>query len=200
MLLTPKQKITKYIKKMLRSYRGIPDKKIYIEFITALLSIPVLLTVILLNLNNLKGSKPTTNPTPVPEKQIIYVSPSNDNAKTSIAPAISQEVCKKGIGPISISSPDEGETITNNPVAISIFYDQGNYCSVVWSYRINGGAWSNYDNKSIALYNLPSGKIQLDLKVKSIVNNEEKTLSRNFIYQGGTQGTIVTPTATASAN
>ena len=196
--LTPKQKLSKYLKKVFRSYRGIPDKKVYVEFITALLSIPVLLTVMILNFNNLKGNKVTPQSTTQPEKQIIYISPSTDTTKISLAPTKSQEACKKSIAPISITSPDEGEVVTNNPVFVTISYEQGDFCSAVWAYRINGGGWSNYDDKSIALYNLPPGKIQLDLKVKSIVSSEERTLSRSFVYQGAMQATL-TPTASTSA-
>ena len=49
------------LEKIKKWYRNLPDKKRYLEFITALLTIPVLLTVLWSNLNNLqqKGAVPT---------------------------------------------------------------------------------------------------------------------------------------------
>lgn len=181
------------IKRFLTSYRKIPDRKVYIEFITALLSIPVLLTVILLNLNSLTGNKdkvPTnTNATP----QTVVITAPAANEKTV------QEECIPEVGPVSISSPDDGEVITDNPVFVSINYRQGDYCSVVWSYRINGGRWSDYDDRSIALYNPPPGNIRFELRVKSVVGNDSRTLTRNFVYQG-TNIIQTTPSASSSAN
>lgn len=166
------------------------EKKKYIEFFTALLSIPVLITVIILNFNsvqNLKDVKPTDTPKqggffsmPL-EKNTDKVTPSTSaNSQTTTAP------CKKQLGPVAITSPEEGETITENPVSIIISYDDETYCSAVWAYRINGGTWSEYDDKSIALYNLPAGKIKFELKVKSVVSRDEKTLTRNFTNKAET--------------
>lgn len=187
---------TNTIKKIFSSYRKIPEKKQYVEFFTAILSVPVLITVIMLNINNLKtNNKQTPSPTPQIKEEKIYVtvgklpnstdsnSSSNTRDKGSSTQSTSQP-CKQDIGPISIKSPEEGENITDNPVVILVDYKTGEYCSVVWAYRVNGGTWSSYDNKSIALFNLPQGKIKLDLKVKSIVSDSEQTLTKSFIYQG----------------
>ena len=65
--------------KIKKWYRAMPDKKRYIEFITALLTIPVLLTVLITNLSNIRqnNNKPIAiptvaqQPTAVPEKIII---------------------------------------------------------------------------------------------------------------------------------
>lgn len=181
-------------------YRKIVEKKPHIEFITAILSIPVLLTVIIININNLKGQKndkiAMVTPPPVQEK--IYVTVPNSGTKTDVK-AISQAPCKQTIGPITIASPEENEVVTDNPVAVNIDYKQGNFCSVVWSYQINGGTWSDFDDKSIALYNPPTGNIKFELKVKSVVSSDGLNLTRNFIYKGA--NTIsTTPTATPSAN
>jgi len=108
-----------------------------------------------------------------------------------------QAECNPDIGPIAISSPDEGDIITDNPVFVSVDYKQGKYCSVVWSYRINGGKWSDYDDRSIALYNPPPGNIKLDLRVKSVVGGTTESLTRNFTYQGTS---IIQNTASSSAN
>ena len=181
-------------KRALLSYRKIPDKKPYIEFITALLSVPVLLTVILLNLNTLTGSKDKeTTPTPAPEKIFVTLPGGVTNA-----PTLSDEECTKAIGPININPPEENETVSDNPVVVAINYQQGNFCSAVWSYRINGGRWSDYDDKSIALYNPPAGNIKFELRVKSVVTSDTENLVRNFVYK--TDSLSITPTASASAN
>jgi len=167
------KKSNNIFKKFFLSYRGIPNKKPYVEFLTALLSIPVLLTVVLLNLNTL-SNKENKSENKSQEKVFITL-PGGGSVE---AP------CKEEIGPIEISSPQEGETVLDNPVFVDIIYRQGEYCSVVWSYRINGGKWSDYSDNSIALYNPPSGNIRFELRVKSVVSNENKTLKRNFIYKG----------------
>lgn len=186
-----------FLKRALLSYRKIPDKKPYIEFITALLSVPVLLTVILLNLNTLTGNKEketkTTNNTP---QTVVVTAPDTNNQPVTNQ---QQEECIPEIGPISITAPEDGEVITDNPVFVSISYKQGDYCSVVWSYRINGGKWSDYDDRSIALYNPPPGKIRFELRVKSVVGSDSRTLTRNFTYQG-TSIIQTTPSASSSAN
>lgn len=198
------EKTKKFLRKMLYSYRGLPDKKQYIEFFTALLSVPVMLTVIVLNLNNLRGANKAPAPAPQQKEVPVYITTqpdkesSNDTATTSriTTPAQTNEVCTKGIGPISIDYPEEGTTVSDNPLSIDINYQQGNYCSVVWAYRINGGPYSDYDDKSIALYNPPNGKITLQVKVKSLVTSDETTLTRIFTYTGN--GTVPTPTDSQS--
>lgn len=169
------------LKRVALSYRSIPNKKPYVEFLTALLSVPVLLTVILINLNALRGDKAKT-PTPTPAVEKIYVTTAPGTSTNATNPT--NDDCKKQVGPISITSPDEGETITDNPVYINIKYDQENYCSVVWSYRTNGGKWSDYDDNSIALYDLPNGNVKFELRVKSLVSSDNKSLTRNFTYKG----------------
>lgn len=183
-----------FFKKALFSYRKIPDKKPYIEFVTALLSVPVLLTVILLNLNSLTGTKDKEPKTTTPEKIFITL----PGGATSV-PTLSEEECTPEIGPLEIKSPEEREVVTENPVFVDIAYQQGKYCSVVWSYRTNGGKWSDYDDKSIALYNLSTGNIKLDLRIKSVVSSDNETITRNFIYKG--DGIVpTTPVGSGSAN
>jgi hypothetical protein len=181
-------------KKLRYSYRSIPDKKQYIEFFTALLSVPVLLTVILLNVNNLRAKDKPTEPSPAPSEKIIYISPSAESEKNSVTPS-GDGVCKKELPPVSIQYPQEGDTIEDNPLKISITYPKNNnFCAIVWSYRINNGTWSDFDDNSIALYNLSSGKITFDLRVKSIATGEGMTLRRTFQYIN----TSITPDATSS--
>ncbi len=179
--------------KLAHHYKDIPNKKPYIEFFAALLTIPVLLTVILLNLNSLKGNKDTKAPAPVTQER-VYVTIPGQSANTQVTKAPS-EPCKPGIGQVTIASPDENETVTDNPVQVSITYKNGGFCEVVWSYRINGGQWSSYDDASVALYNPPQGAIKLDLRIKSVVNSETDSLTRNFTYKGSS-----TPSASSSAN
>lgn len=171
-----KEKIKKW-------YRELPDKKKHVELLTALLSVPVLITVILINLGNLnqnKNKQPSSPTTPI---QIEIKTPSPQISVTSTQNPTFGE-CKKEVGPVSIESPEENETITNNPVCIEISYKLGEYCAVAWSYKINDGPWSSYTDKDICLYNLPDGDKKLKLNVKSIASIDEKTLERNFVYDG----------------
>ncbi|MBP9690654.1 hypothetical protein KBD81_01095 [Candidatus Woesebacteria bacterium] len=116
--------------------------------------------------------KDSAEPTPTPE----------DSGILSPTPTPSSGVCIKEIGPIVISTPDEGAFVTSNPLQITVDYDQGDYCSAVWSYRINEGTWSEYGDNDIVVYNLASGRITLDLRVKSIASAATKTLKRTFTY------------------
>ena len=191
------EKVKLLVKKARYSYRGLPDKKQYVEFFTAVLTVPVLLTVIILNLNNLRANNKAnqTTPTPIPVKTIVVTvpvaNPSNTSATNQSQP--SPEACKKDIGPVSIDFPEEKDVVTDNPVQVDINYLQGTYCAVVWAYNVNGGKFSDFDDKSIALYNPPQGAITLQLKVKSIVTGEQKVLTRTFTYSGSGN------TATSSA-
>jgi hypothetical protein len=179
-----------------RSIKEFHTKKPHIEFFTALLTIPVLLTVIILNLNNLKGTSAETKEPTKNETIVITQGGGNTEPREVI---VTKEACEPGIGDISIASPEEGDTVSDNPVEVDVDYDAGDYCEVVWSYRLNGGTWSSYDDRSIALYNLPNGEIKLDLRVKSVVNSSQKTLSRTFNYTGAQNSPTTSPTPTAAA-
>ncbi len=90
--------------------------------------------------------------------------------------------------------------MTDNPVSVIISYPDDEYCAAVWAYRINGGSWSGYDDKSIALYNLPTGKIKFELKARSVIaNGQERVITRNFTYQGVSTMTI-TPSPTMATD
>lgn len=181
--------------KLLKYIRAIPKRKHYLEFLTATLSVPVLATAILINIGNLKAED-NKKDTP-PERVIVTYAPNNekksekDDEKTTPK---ENEVCKKAIGPVSIASPTEGDIVTDNPFTVRIDYETGEYCAAVWSYRINNGKWSEYDDTSFSVYNLPNGKKILEVRVKSIASNDEKTLKRAFDYQG--TETPVSPTTT----
>lgn len=185
-------------KRFLTSYKAIPNKKPYVEFFTALLTIPMLLTVVLLNYNTLTNNK-NAKPTETPKSGgNIFVFPTNADKEPTQATTktetvvVTKEACKKQLGPVSITSPREGETISDNPASLIVSYDDDEYCSAVWSYRINGGKWSEYDDKSLALYNLPQGNIKVELRVKSLASSDEKTLTRSFTYRGENNQPTVT--------
>lgn len=168
-------------------------KKNHLDFITALLSIPVLLSVIILNYNNLKPKQNTDlTPTPTQAEKIIVVPQNNPTNATSPNPT--NAACKKDIGPIEITSPTENQTVNDNPVCINIKYADSNYCSVVWSYRVNNGAWSDYNTNNPCIYNLPNGNVKFELRVQSTVEQKNQSLTRNFVVQTSN------PSSTSSAN
>lgn len=175
-----------------KSVKEFHTKKPHIEFFTALLTIPVLLTVIILNLNNLKGNEAQPKAEPRNETIVITQAGSNNEPREVI---VTKEACVAGIGDIEIVSPEEDENVSENPVNIDINYEQGDFCEVVWSYRVNNGSWSSYDDRSIALNNLTPGTVKFDLRVKSVVNSSQKNLSRSFIYSGSSNAS---PTITSS--
>lgn len=184
-------------KNLWQKFLGLHEHKKYLEFFTALLSIPVLITVIILNLNSLHNlnKDKDAKPTDTPQHGGFFAAPIQKITKDPLQPSpTSAGPCKKELGPVSIDTPEEGDTITDNPVSINISYDDQTYCAAVWAYRINGGSWSDYDDKSIALYNLPQGKIKFELKAKSVVVKDETTITRNFTYKS--TGTAITPTPT----
>jgi len=204
----------KPFKKIGEYFRTLPDKKKYIEVITASLSIPVLLSVVLVNYLNIqdKRKNESITPTPVIEQPqdktptIITIirdvsTAPTDSAQISGSPMPTQTPpptkaeCIKEVGPIDIISPTEGQIVKTNPLEIDINYQQGDYCSVVWSYRINNGTWSEYNDNDILIYNMDSGSKTIELRVKSLASTSSKTLKRTFSYDN-TSATVATPTMT----
>lgn len=189
--------------KIKKWYSALPDKKRHIELLTAALSVPMMLTVILVNMNNIKSQKEKTvteaaTTTPI---QVVIDNPSNTiSTNSNVTPTIipTKAECKKDIGNIEIISPQEDEIITSDNLCINISTDD-KYCAVTWSYRLNNGSWSEFNNKDICLYNLTAGKKQLQVKIKSTVIDKTITLERNFIYQTSTTPTLtptIAPTST----
>lgn len=182
------------IQRISKWYQKLPDKKRYLEFVTALLSIPVLVTIILINITNLNKAKdqdkqPELTPSQNGGVTIIPLEIKNEQPtpttnieeteeKTSPTPVS----CRKELPPVNILSPEEGAVIVSDFVGIDISYQKGDYCSIVWSYSINGSPWSEFTDKAIYLYNLPSGNKTLLLRVKSIASGDEIVLKRNFSY------------------
>jgi len=190
-----------FVTKIRNWFIRLPDKKRYFELITAFLSIPVLLSVIFVNYFSIqeRRNEEDKNPSPTPavitiiERQNI---PSTDEPTSKLTVTNNQTQCEAEIGPIEITSPNENETLSDNPLCVTIVRDNPNnkYCAVVWSQRINNSSWSDFTDREICIYNMDSGKKTLELRVKSIVTGAEKTLKRVFNYENLTQ--IATPTIT----
>lgn len=201
------------IEKTKEMLRKLPQQKPHIEFISALLTIPVLITVIMLNLNNLRAKPavpaPTITGTPSPASPISQTPKNQTQFPVSVLtttqisitpqPTTNPDQCIKDIGPIDIISPQEGQTLTANPLCIEINYTPGNYCSVVWAYKINNGPLSDYSNNSVCYNNLPNGVNTFILQVKSLISSVNKTIVRKFNVQTG-QSSSLTPTAAASSS
>lgn len=172
-------------------YKELPGNKRYFELLSAVLSIPVLVTVILLNLNNLENMRSRSVEKEVVQKpaeptiieRIIKkeVSPTSTETPppSSSSSTVTPQECIKEIGPVEIITPSENEVIDKDPVCIDISH-LNKYCSAVWSYRINNGPWSDYTDKSVCIYSLSPGEKKLELRVKSLVSNEQIILKRNF--------------------
>ena len=188
-------------------YRALPEKKQYVEFVTAVLSVPVMLTVIILNLNNLTqqkntAQKETTSGKVTPIQIVItgeksYTLPIDTQPTNSPTPTSTS--CIKEVGPVLILSPRENEVVTKDPVCITIS-TQSNYCPTVWSYRLNEGDWSDATDKNICLHNLTNGTKTIQFKIKSSSSNDEVTLQRSFVYQGNTEPTTEPTKASSSAS
>lgn len=180
------------INKFIRKLKKIAARKHVLDYIIAIITIPVLLSLLITNILNLQAKNKAEEEKATETKVIIEkeVVPTTTEKQIIITPS---ESCKKEIGPISISSPKEGEDVSDNPVCITIKHDVEEYCSVVWSYRINGGKWSEYSSNSVCLYDMPEGDVEFDLRIQSTVSDDQETLSRNFVY---TKSKTATPTAT----
>lgn len=183
-------KVKKTTKSKRTVHHNVIAKKQYIEFITAFISIPLSITWLLLNLNNIKNINVRPTPTPTPMVNTIIQQIDSPQAKNTgntdpvmVEKVVEKDACKKGLGPVTIVSPSEGETVTENPVIFTISYDNSTYCSAVWSYRVNGGQWSGYSDTSLGVYNIPEGAVTFELRVKSVVTDDTKTLVRKFIYK-----------------
>jgi hypothetical protein len=198
--------------------RNSAENKKYFELIGSILTIPVLGTVILLNTTNLSknlqanASEKKENvlgAVDVNQKSAekivtvtIVVTPTPDS-KTSPVPTqtpspTSSQVCKPEVGSVDLTSPKENETVTGDSVCFEVKQQDGNYCGVAYSYRINGGNWSDYQDKPSCLYNMTSGNKVLDVRVRSIASSDEKVLTRKFVYQVPSSTVSVTPTPTVT--
>jgi len=191
-------------------YKKLPDRKPWIDLATAVLTIPVLVTVIIINISNLKkdGNANDTNKTsltPTIIEKVVnqYLIPSA--AETLISDNTDEHslvddresptpVCNLDPAPYEIIFPKEGENVYVDPVCISLNKLGENFCTTQWAYRINNSSWSTYTNDPICLYNMAGGAVTLDIRTKSTVSGREKTYTRKFIY-----GNPVTPSQTFSS-
>ncbi len=185
--------------------QGLPSKKQYFELVGAMLSIPVLITVILLNTNSLRGnSAKTTTPTPavvVTEKdrvitqppQVIYQNTGNDSSSGS-----SNASCTKDVGQVRIASPRQDEVVSTNPVCFDIASDDDSICPLVYSYRVDSGSWTDYSKNTVCLYNLQSGSHTVDVKVKSSQSDDVVQLRRSFQVGQTDSSPSTTPSPTAA--
>lgn len=181
--------------KIRKWYRSLPDKKVYFELLGAVLTIPVLVTVILLNLTNLSGNK-KNDPAPTPQIIRVVEKDPSSNTVTSVPADVGgaqrvspQAVCKKEIGPVNISSPQEGEVTSKNPACITVAYKTGEYCGIEWAVKVDNGAYSEFASKDVCFYNLSPGSKSVNVKVRSLEGGEELILQRNFVYGSGTATT-----------
>lgn len=181
--------------KVKKTLQWLPAIKPHLDLLAGILTIPVLLTVIILNFSNLSKENKSTESTPAAKNStqpvtVVQIHPTS-------APSVSTSSCQPAIGPLSITYPAEGQSVTNNPLCITIDYQSEGYCAVVWAYKINNGPLSDYSNNSVCLYNMTAGKVSFELDVKSLVSSQTKTYTRNFTYQpSGTPTPTTTPTPT----
>lgn len=183
------------IDKFRKWYRSLPDKKVYFELLSAVLTIPVLVTVIMLNLTNLTGNK-KNDPSPTPQIiKVIEQAPANNTitsvpvdagANQRVSP---QAACKKEIGPVNISSPQEDQVMESNPVCITVAYKTGEYCGIQWAVKIDGNMYSDFADKDVCFYNLSSGDHTASVKIRSKEGSDELILQRNFQYGSGSTAT-----------
>lgn len=182
--------------------QGLPSKKQYFELVGAMLSIPVLITVILLNTNSLRSNNSkTSTPTPavvITEKdrvitqppQVIYQGGTSDDSSGS-----SSASCTKEVGQVRIASPREDEVVSTNPVCFDISSDDDSICPLTYAYRVDGGSWTDFSRNTVCLYNLQSGRHTVDVKVKSSQSDDVVQLRRTFqVGQSDSPSSTPTPT------
>lgn len=186
--------------------QGLPSKKQYFELVGAMLSIPVLITVILLNTNSLRNNTAkSTAPTPaviVTEKDRVITQPPQviyQNSGSGSSTGSSSASCTKDVGQVRIASPREDEVVSTNPVCFDIASDDDSICPLVYSYRVDGGSWTDYSKNTVCLYNLQSGSHTVDVKVKSSQSDDVVQLRRSFqMGQTNTTSPTATPSPTPS--
>ena len=187
-----REQLITMLEKFRHWYRILPDKKRYLEFVTALLTIPVLLTVIYTNMVRIREDK-KSNTTPTPEKSekivIIREDENKENEKSNtptpvptldLSPTQTTKECKKEVGPVKISSPSEEEIVQDDLICVKIDYTVGEFCSVAWSYKLDDNKWSDYTSSPFCFSKLDPGKHELDLRVQSVASSDEVTLERTF--------------------
>ncbi len=173
------------------------------ETLVALLTFVLVITSLINNFATIrdrmagkKDTKPTEKViiekiTQIPVKEIVNATP---------VPA--KEGCKKTVGPIEIKSPSENERVTDNPVCFIIKRDTETYCSVTYSFRVNGGSFSTPSSNAPCISNMSKGAKKFELRIQSTVSSDQDQITRNFDYQGESDNSttpVVTATPTPSS-
>ncbi|OGK19135.1 hypothetical protein A3G67_02585 [Candidatus Roizmanbacteria bacterium RIFCSPLOWO2_12_FULL_40_12] len=175
-------------------WKNLPEKKKYLEIVTALLSIPVLATAILLNVGNLRNNKTNETVPAQPAANNVTIVPVElkDKGTTPTGPQ-----CKKEVGPVDIIYPTENQKVSDSPLCIDIAQKSGDFCSVQWSYKLDEGDWSSFNDKLFCFNNLSSGEHKIQVIVKSTVSQDQTLLERNFEYQS--KSSSPTPATSAAS-
>jgi len=196
-----KKAISDFKKSVKAKYRALVDNKKALDFIAAALTIPVMLTLIISNYYNIQNKKKTEPERGETEKEItpievkVNISPGQrDELLPTLAPTPelnkptatpTEKACKLDPAPIKIIFPKEGEVVIDDPVCIDIeVEEEDEYCGFEWAYRVNNAGWSGYSSSQICLFNMKTGGIKLDVRVRNIESGRTKTYTRNFVYQG----------------
>ncbi len=166
-----------YTERIKKWWKNLPEKKKYLEIVTALLSIPVLATAILLNLGSLRG-KDSANPAPPAQNVTLVPVELKDK---DVTPTTKQ--CKKEVGPVEIVYPKEDSTVKENSVCIEIAQKSADYCSVQWSFKLDEGDWSSFTDKQFCFNNLSPGPHNVKVIVKSTTSQDQTLLERQFNYK-----------------
>jgi hypothetical protein len=188
------------------------DHKKTIEITTSSLTIIMMITAITYNITNVKNQNKKDaaasllTSTPI---QVVVENPISTNSgdinpppkigTTNPISTPTTAACKKDIGEVEILSPLDGEIITSDNVCIKISTSK-DYCAINWAYKLDNSNWSDFTgDDSLCLYNLSSGKKNLQIKIKSTVADKTATLQRTFTYQPSitpTPSSNTTPTVT----
>ena len=181
------------------------DKKKLIDLTIGFLTIPSLITLLILNLNNLKQSKVDTGDKTAnnQEKTIIIQnqptsSQSTDNNNSPKPSPIvfpsPGENCNPNPDSIQIVYPKENQTVHDNPFCVTMKIDEDdNSCPLEWAYSVNHTPLSAWSSEPICFYDLKNGKVNLKIVVKNKKSGLTKDYEVNFLYQ---DESTATPSAT----
>src|SRR5579864_9070566 len=111
----------KKIKAKKKKIEKLYEKKPMIEFIVAILSIPSILLLLILNFKSLTSIN-NAKPIPTPGSTTsatgftpnFFARPVNRGLQATVPPNETQPPCTKGLGPASITTPHEGDTVDIN--------------------------------------------------------------------------------------
>lgn len=172
------------LEKVRNWYKSLPNRKPWVDLVTAVLTIPVLLTVIISNVGNLKknGNTIDTGLSPTVIKETVITKVITPTPPPAVSPSTSAPSCNSEPQEYNIVFPGEGDKVAADPLFIAMEKIGGDYCTSLWAYRINNSSWSTYNDDPIGLYNMAAGPVKLEIRVKSTVSGKERTYVRNFEY------------------